>query len=209
MAREEDLASKNGLRSVKLAVVNAFLCSPATTLENSVDDTKQGANSCGLQVQSVCHGDDFWGMPRAVLSAGWHPRNVHGTRLRRPALPEGPAAPAAGWRLHRGEPEPGDEDKVPPTAVSPKVAWPPTRLTGAKDGHDASHIQTPPTSEKEPSPRKDLRQKGGHMPPRCQSKGEKALYKVPSSDEDGEGQKIMPKMQPRRSRQPGSRPPNL
>jgi hypothetical protein len=71
-----------------------------------------------------CHGDDFWGMPRAVLSAGWHPRNLHGTGTRRPALPEGPAAPAAGWRLHRGELEPGDEDKNPPTAALPKVAYP-------------------------------------------------------------------------------------
>jgi hypothetical protein len=51
--REEDLASMNGLRSMKLAVVNAFLCSPTTTPENSLDDTKQGANSLGLQVQSV------------------------------------------------------------------------------------------------------------------------------------------------------------
>jgi hypothetical protein len=60
-----------------------------------------------------CRGDDFWGMPRAVVSACWHPRN----------LPEGPAA-AAGWCLHRGEPESGDEDKNPPTAVSSKVASP-------------------------------------------------------------------------------------
>jgi hypothetical protein len=116
-------------------------------------------------------------MPRAVLSTGWLPRNLHGARLRRPALPEGPAAPAAGWRLHQGEPEPGDEDKIPPTAVSPKVAWPPTRLTEAKDGYDASHVQTPPTSEQEPSPQKDPRQKGGHMPPRCRSKGKKGFIK--------------------------------
>jgi hypothetical protein len=63
-------------------------------------------------------------MPRAELSAGWRPRNLHDARMRRPALPKGPAAPAAGWRLHQGEPEPGDEDKIPPTVVSPKVAWP-------------------------------------------------------------------------------------
>jgi hypothetical protein len=61
-------------------------------------------------------------------------------------------------------------------------------------------------ASKEPSPRKDLRQKGRHMPPRCQSKGKKALYKVQSSDE---GQRMTPKMQPRRSRQLDSRPPNL
>jgi hypothetical protein len=126
-------------------------------------------------------------MPRAVLFAGWCPRNLHGARLRRPALPEGSAALAAGWRLHRGELEPGDEDKIPPTAILPKVAWPPTRSTEAKDGHDVNHVQTPPTSEQEPSPQKDSSQKEGHMPPRCRSKGEKALYKVLSSDEDRGG----------------------
>jgi hypothetical protein len=56
-----------------------------------------------------------------------------------------------------------------------------------KDEHDASHIQAPPTSDQEPSPWKDPRHKGGHMPPRCRSKGEKALYKVPLSDEDRVG----------------------
>jgi hypothetical protein len=30
---------------------------------------------------------------------------------------------------------------------------------------------------KEPSPRKDPRQKGGHMPPRCRSKGERHFIK--------------------------------
>jgi hypothetical protein len=63
-------------------------------------------------------------MPRAALSAGWRPRNLHGAKTRRPAPSEGPAMPAAGWRLHRGEPEPGEDDKIPPTAVSPKVPWP-------------------------------------------------------------------------------------
>jgi hypothetical protein len=52
-AREEDLASMNGLRSMKLAVVNVFLCSPVIASENSLDDTKQGAKLLGLQVQSV------------------------------------------------------------------------------------------------------------------------------------------------------------
>jgi hypothetical protein len=53
MVHEEDLASMNGLRSIKLAVVNALLYSPATVPKNSLDDSKQGANSLGLQVQSV------------------------------------------------------------------------------------------------------------------------------------------------------------
>jgi hypothetical protein len=72
----------------------------------------------------LCRGDDFWGTPRAVLSAGRHPRNLQGAKSRRPALIKGPAAPAAGWQLHRGEPEPSEDDKTPPTAASPKVAWP-------------------------------------------------------------------------------------
>jgi hypothetical protein len=85
----------------------------------------------------------------------------------------------------------------------------PTRSTEAKDGHDASHVQTPPTSEQEPSPQKDPRQKGEDMPPRCRSKEEKALYKVATVRQGVRGQRITPMTQPRRSRQPGSRPPNL
>jgi hypothetical protein len=50
---KEDLALMNCLRLMKLVVVNTFLCSPATTPKNSLDDTKQGANSLELQVQSV------------------------------------------------------------------------------------------------------------------------------------------------------------
>jgi hypothetical protein len=53
MTLEDDLASENGLRSRKLAVVNAFLCSRAMALENSLDDTKHCATLLGLQVQSV------------------------------------------------------------------------------------------------------------------------------------------------------------
>jgi hypothetical protein len=116
-------------------------------------------------------------VPRAEQSAGWRPRSLHGSRMRRPAPPEGTAAPAAGWRLHRGEPEPGDEDKNPLMAVSPKVTWPRqdrqrqrTGVTNATAGLNQSAI-------KEPSPRKDPRQKGGHMPPRCQSKGERRFIK--------------------------------
>jgi hypothetical protein len=60
----------------------------------------------------TCRGDDLWGAPRAEQYAGWRPRSPHGFSTRRPAPPEGPAAPATGWRLHQGEPEPGDEDKA-------------------------------------------------------------------------------------------------
>jgi hypothetical protein len=63
-------------------------------------------------------------MPRAALSGGWRPRYLHGAKTRRLALPKGPAAPTAGWRLHRGEPELGEDDKIPPMAASPKVARP-------------------------------------------------------------------------------------
>jgi hypothetical protein len=35
---------------MKLAVVNAFLCSPTMALENSLDDSKQGDTSFGFQV---------------------------------------------------------------------------------------------------------------------------------------------------------------
>jgi hypothetical protein len=45
---EEELASMNGLHLKKLAVMNAFLCAPATSPQSSLDDTKQGANSLGL-----------------------------------------------------------------------------------------------------------------------------------------------------------------
>jgi hypothetical protein len=91
--------------------------------------------------------------------------------------PEGPAAPAAGWRLHRGEPEPGDEDKNPLTAGSPKVAWPRQGQQRQRTGvmHATTGLHQP--AIKEPSPRKDQRQKGGHMPPRCRSKGERRFIK--------------------------------
>jgi hypothetical protein len=47
------------------------------------------------------------------------------------------------------------------------------------------------------------------MPSRCRSKEEKALYKVSLSEKESGNQRITPKTQPRRSRQPDSRPPNL
>jgi cytochrome c5 len=43
-----------------------------------------------------CRGDDLGGAPRAGQYAGWRPRKSHGLSVRRPAPPEGPAAPAAG-----------------------------------------------------------------------------------------------------------------
>jgi hypothetical protein len=144
-------------------------------------------------------------MPRAELNAGWRPRNPHGSRMRRPAPPEGPAAPAAGWPLRRGEPEPGDEDKSPPTAVSPKVDWPQQERQGQRTGVTSATTGLSQSAIKDPSPRRDPRQKGGDMPPRCRSRG-KALYKVPLSEH---GQKIMPRMPPRRSRQPAEPLPNL
>jgi hypothetical protein len=125
----------------------------------------------------TCRGDDLWGMPRVVLSAGWRPRNLHGSRMRRPAPPEGPAAPAAGRRLRRGELEPGDEDKSPPTAVSPKVAWPRQDRQGQRTGVTNATTGLNQSAIKEPSPRKDPRQKGWHMPPRCRSKGERRFIK--------------------------------
>jgi hypothetical protein len=116
-------------------------------------------------------------MPRAELSTGWRPRSLHGCRMRRPAPPEGPAVPAAGWRLHRGEPEPGDKDKSPPMAVSPKVAWPRQDRQRQRMGVTNTTTGLDQSAIKEPSPRKDPRQKGGHMTPRCLSKGERRFIK--------------------------------
>jgi hypothetical protein len=116
-------------------------------------------------------------MPRAELPAGWRPRSLHGSRIRRPAPPEGPAVPTAGWRLHRGEPEPGDEDKSPPTAGSPKVAWPRQERQRQRTGVTNATTELDQSAIKDPSPRKDPRQKGGHMPPRCRSTGERCFIK--------------------------------
>jgi hypothetical protein len=144
-------------------------------------------------------------MPRAELYAGWRPRSLHGSKMRRPAPPEGPAAPAAGWQFHRGEPEPGDEDKSLPTAVSPKVGWPRQERQRQRTGVASATTGPSQSAIKDPSPRRDPRQKGGHMPPRCRSR-EKALYKAPSSEQ---GRRITPKTWPRRSRQPAELLPNL
>jgi hypothetical protein len=144
-------------------------------------------------------------MPRAELNVGWCPRSPHGSRMRGPAPPEGPAAPAAGWQLHRGEPEPGDEDKSLPTGVSPKVGWPRQERQRPRMGVMSATIGLSQSAIKDPSPRRDPRQKGGDMPPRCRSRG-KALDKAPLSEWS---QRITPRTPPRRSRQPAKLLPNL
>jgi hypothetical protein len=98
--------------------------------ETSTEANKTSARKRTRRRPMITHetlpvsGASVVGMPRAALSAGWRPRNLHGAKLRRPALPEGPAALEAGWRLHRGELEPGEDDKTLPTVASPKVARP-------------------------------------------------------------------------------------
>jgi hypothetical protein len=57
-AREE-LASMNGLRSMKLAAANAFLCSPAVVPENSLDDTKQRCQFVGTPSAKCCSKSKF------------------------------------------------------------------------------------------------------------------------------------------------------
>jgi hypothetical protein len=144
-------------------------------------------------------------MLRAELYAGWRPRSLHDFSTRRPAPSEGPAAPAAGWRFHRGEPEPGDEDKSPPTAISLKVGWPRQERQWPRTGVTNATTGLSQSAIKDPSPRWDPRQKGRDMPPRCRSRG-KALYKAPFSEQGG---RIMPRTPPPRSRQPAEPLPNL
>jgi hypothetical protein len=62
----------------------------------------------------------------------------------------------------------------------------PTRSTKAKDGHDASHVQTPPTSEQEPSPWKDPRQKGEECLQDAGPRRERHFIKLPPSDKESE-----------------------
>jgi hypothetical protein len=148
-------------------------------------------------------------MPRAMLSTGWRPKNLHGAKIRRPALPKGPAAPAAGWRLHRGGPEPSEEDKIPPTAVSLKVAWPRQDRQRQRTGmtQATSRLHQPASKS---LPHKRIRGKReGICLPDAGPRGKMRFIKCHHHTRIGEGQKIMPKTQPRRSRQPDSRPPNL
>jgi hypothetical protein len=148
-------------------------------------------------------------MPRAALSTGWHPRNLRGTRIRRPALPEGPAMLAAGWRLHRGEPEPGNKDKIPPRAISPKVAWPRQDRQRQRMGMtQATSRLHQPASKSLPHERIRGKREGICLPD-AGPRGKRCFIKCHRQTRTEEGQKIMPKTQPRRSRQPDSRPPNL
>jgi hypothetical protein len=108
--------------------------------------------ACALEKVAGCRGDDLWGLPRAELFAGWRPRSLHGSKTRRPAPPGGPAAPGAGWRFHRGRPEPDDEDENPPNGRFAKSELTPTRATEAKDRRDERHDQVQPISDQEPFP---------------------------------------------------------
>jgi hypothetical protein len=101
----------------------------------------------------VCRGDDLRGMPHAELFVGWRPRSLHGSKTGRPAPPGAPAVPAAGWRFHRGRPEPGDEDKSPPTAVSPKVGWPRQERQRPRTGVTSATTKSNQSATKNPSPR--------------------------------------------------------
>jgi hypothetical protein len=126
-----------------------------------------------------------------------------------PALAKGPAAPAAGWQLHRGEPKPDDEDKIPPTAVSPKVAWP-------RQDRQRQRMGVTPTTTRlhqlasRSLPHERIRGKRkGICLPDAGPKGEKALYKVQLSEGDRGGLEDHVKDASAGSRQPGSQPPNL
>jgi hypothetical protein len=90
-----------------------------------------------------------------------------------------------------------------------KSSLAPTRSTEAGDKRDASHARPPPTNGQEPSPRKDQRQSTGHMPRRCRSKGERHFIKLPSLDRGVRELGPTPRPRPWRSRQTGSRTPNL
>jgi hypothetical protein len=123
--------------------------------------------------------------------------------------PTGPAVPAAGWRLHRGEPEPGNEDKIPPMARSPKAAWPRQDRQGQRTG------VTPATTglhqpEGRSLPHERIRGKReGICLPDASPRGQKALYEAPLPEEDRGGPGDHAEDAAAGSRQPGSRPPNL
>jgi hypothetical protein len=113
---------------------------------------------------------------------------------------------AAGWRLHRGEPEPGNEDKIPPTAVSPKVAWPRQDRQRHRTG------VTPATTGLHQLARRSLPherirgKRDGICLPDAGPRGKRRFIKCNCQEGTEVGQEITPKTQPRGA---GSRPPNL
>jgi hypothetical protein len=141
-------------------------------------------------------------MPRTTLSTGWRPRNLHGARIRRPAPPEGPAAPAACWRLHRGEPEPGDEDKIPPAAVLPKVARPRQDRQRKRTGMTQATSGLHQPASKSLSHERIRGKREGICLPDAGPRGKRRFIKCCHQTRTEEGQKITPKTQPRRSQQP-------
>jgi hypothetical protein len=148
-------------------------------------------------------------MPRTALSTGWHPRNLHGAKIRRPALTEGPAAPAAGWRLHRGGPESGDEDKIPPTAISPKGAWPRQDRQRERTGMTQATSQLHQPASKSLHHERIQGKREGICLLDAGPRGKRRFIKCYRHTRTEEDQKITPKTQTQRSRQPESQPPNL
>jgi hypothetical protein len=93
----------------------------------------------------------------------------------------------------------------PPNSCLAEIGLAPTGATEAKDGVTTATTGLSQSEIEDPSPRWDPRQKRRDMPPRFRS-GEKALYKVPLPEQ---GQRIMPRTPPPRSRQPAESLPNL
>jgi hypothetical protein len=167
-------------------------------------DSQFSAPSSKALKKSTCRGDDLGGAPRAGQYAGWRPRSLHGISMRRPAPPEGPAAPAAGWRLHRGELELGDEDKASQWPSGQNQVGPDRSDRGQGRG-DARHDRPQPMRDRRPFPTTGFEAKVKDMPSRCRPRG-KALYKVPLPEQ---GRKITPRTPPPRSRQPAESSSNL
>jgi hypothetical protein len=92
---------------------------------------------------------------------------------------------------------------------SAKSGLAPTRSTGTGDKRDTSHAWPPPISGQDYPPRNDPRQSGGDMPRRCWSKGKRHFIKLLALRREPEDGRATSRPRPRRSRQPGSRPPNL
>jgi hypothetical protein len=98
------------------------------------------------------------------------------------------------------------------TVVWPKLGRPRQERQGCRTGVTSATATTSQWVIEDPSPRRDTRRKGRDMPSRCRPRG-KALYKVPLPEQ---GQKMMPRTSPPRSRQPAeplpkpvTRPPSI